>query len=80
MLFSNSLSQADSKSSTPIPQAAPPEASSQPQQVTSPPSQPPPQTQPFHTTPPKPLQHSGSDPNTLLVTEVEEIEDERGTY
>ncbi|KAK8395541.1 hypothetical protein O3P69_005567 [Scylla paramamosain] len=68
---------ADSKSSTPIPQATIPEASSQPNQVMSPPPPPPPQSQTHHTTPPKPLQHSGSDPNTLLVTEVEEIEDER---
>ncbi|XP_050696701.1 intermembrane lipid transfer protein VPS13B-like isoform X2 [Eriocheir sinensis] len=73
----DSLDAPDSKSPTPVPQTAPPDASSQPHQVTSPAPPPPPQTQPLHPAPPKPLQHSGSDPNTLLVTEVEEVEDER---
>ncbi|XP_068242883.1 intermembrane lipid transfer protein VPS13B isoform X1 [Palaemon carinicauda] len=69
-----------STSSTPAPQ--PLEASSEPttlppfHQSTSPPLQS--QFQPSHNqTPPKQLNHSSSDPNTLLVTEVEEIEEER---
>ncbi|XP_042214275.1 vacuolar protein sorting-associated protein 13B-like isoform X1 [Homarus americanus] len=68
-----------SMSSTPAPQQPILEASSQP--TTQPPphqhTPPPPQSNPHQTMPPKPLHHSGSDPNTLLVTEGEDVEEER---
>nr|XP_045624119.1 vacuolar protein sorting-associated protein 13B-like [Procambarus clarkii] len=82
-------SQPCSMTSTPVPQQPILEASSQPttqpphHQLPSPPPPPPPPPPPQPTqsylqqTTPKPLHRSGSDPNTLLVTEGEDMEEER---